>query len=77
MPRARNLLVGLSLGIALLLGSIAPVLGHGPQALPGAACNEGTLTAHGSLGPNAAGHDRIPHSHDAGVTCVHLNPSVH
>lgn len=21
-------------------------------------------------------HDRIPHSHDGGVTCVHLNPSV-
>ena len=35
------------------------------------------MTAHGSLGPKAAaGHDRIPHSHDGGVTCVHLNPSV-
>ena len=77
MRRARTLLVGFGLGVALLLSMIAPVLGHGPQTLPGAACNEGTMTAHGSLGSNAAGHDRIPHSHDAGVTCVHLNPSVH
>ncbi len=77
MRRTRTLFVGLGLSLALLLGPIAPALAHGPQALPGAACNEGTITAHGSLGPSAAGHDRIPHSHDGGVTCVHLNPSVH
>ncbi len=77
MRRARAILIGLSVSLALLLSVVAPVLGHGPQALPDAACNEGTMTAHGSLGPNAAGHDRIPHSHDSGVTCIHLNPSVH
>lgn len=77
MRRARTFLIGLSVSLALLLSLVGPVLGHGPQALPGAACNDGTMTAHGSLGPNAAGHDRIPHSHDGGVTCVHLNPSVH
>ena len=77
MRRARALLVGFGVGVVLLLSLIAPVFGHGPQGLPGAACNDGTMTAHGSLGANAAGHDRIPHSHDGGVTCVHLNPSVH
>ncbi len=77
MRRARTLFVGLGLSLALMLGLSVPALAHGPQLLPGAACNEGTMTAHGSLGPNAAGHDRIPHSHDGGVTCVHLNPSVH
>lgn len=77
MRRARTLLVGFGLSLTLLFGMVVPVLAHGPQALPGDACNEGTMTAHGSLGANAAGHDRIPHSHDGGVTCVHLNPSVH
>lgn len=77
MRAGRMVLVGLSLGLTLILGLGAPVLAHGPQALPGAACNDGTLTAHGSLGSSAMGHDRIPHSHDGGVTCVHLNPSVH
>lgn len=77
MARVRTLLVGLALGGALSLTAMAPVLGHGPQVLPDAACNEGTMNAHGSLGANAAGHDRIPHSHDGGATCVHLNPSVH
>lgn len=77
MRRARTLLAGLGLGVLLLLSLVAPAFGHGPQALPGAACNEGTMTAHGSLGATASGHDRIPHSHDGGVTCVHLNPSVH
>lgn len=63
--------------LLLALSLAVPVLAHGPQPLPLAACNEGTMTAHGSLGPSAQGHDRIPHSHDGGVTCVHLNRSVH
>lgn len=61
----------------LALSLAVPVMAHGPQQLPAEACNEGTMTAHGSLGSSARGHDRIPHSHDGGVTCVHLNPSVH
>lgn len=61
---------------ALSLAVAIPALAHGPQTLPGAACNAGTGTAHGSLGANAAGHDRIPHSHDEGATCVHLNPTA-
>lgn len=77
MERARTLLIGLALGGVASLAAIAPVLAHGPQTLPDAACNAGTMNAHGSLGANAAGHDRIPHSHDGGGTCVHLNPSVH
>lgn len=76
MRGGKRVLVGLGLGLTLLLGLGAPALAHGPQALPGAACNPGTTTAHGSLGPNAVGHDRMPHSHDGGETCVHLNPSV-
>lgn len=67
-------------GIAALLLTLAvagSAVAHGPQQLPRAACNDGTMTAHGSLGSTAMGHDRIPHSHDGGVTCVHLNPSVH
>jgi len=77
MRRARTYLAGLGVSLALSIALAAPVLGHGPQALPGAACNGGTMNAHGSLGPNAKGHDHIPHSHDGGVTCVHLNPSIH
>lgn len=77
MRRARTLLVGLGLSLTLMLSLIVPVLAHGPQALPDAACNAGTMNAHESLGSNAAGHDRIPHSHDGGGSCVHLNPSVH
>lgn len=61
----------------LAFGLAVPAMAHGPQPLPLVACNEGTTTAHGSLGPSAQGHDRIPHSHDDGATCVHLNPSVH
>ena len=61
----------------LALSLAAPVMAHGPQPLPLAACNDGTTTAHGSLGSSAQGHDRMPHSHDGGMTCVHLNPSVH
>ena len=77
MRRSRTVLVGFGLSVALLLSLIVPVLAHGPQTLPDAACNAGTMTAHGSLGANAAGHDRIPHSHDAGASCVHLNPTIH
>lgn len=63
--------------LLLTLAVAGAAVAHGPQQLPGAACNDGTMTAHGSLGSGAMGHDRIPHSHDGGTTCVHLNPSVH
>jgi hypothetical protein len=61
---------------ALSLAVAIPALAHGPQTLPDAACNAGTGTAHGSLGANAAGHERIPHQHEAGAPCVHLNPTA-
>ncbi len=77
MAKLKSRYLGIPAASLLVLGLAVPVLAHGPQQLPAAACNEGTMTAHGSLGSNARGHDRIPHSHDGGVTCVHLNPSVH
>lgn len=77
MAKLKTPLFAVLAALLLALSLAVPVMAHGPQPLPLAACNEGTMTAHGSLGPNAAGHDRIPHSHDGGVTCVHLNPSVH
>ena len=60
----------------LTLAAAATAFAHGPQTLPDAARNAGTGTAYVSLGPNAAGHDLIPHSHDGGATCVHLNPTA-
>jgi hypothetical protein len=77
MAKPKNPLIAVLAALLLALSLVIPVMAHGPQPLPLAACNEGTMTAHGSLGPNAAGHDRIRHGHDGGVTCVHLNPSVH
>ena len=76
MASFKRITAALIAAAALSLALAIPALAHGPQTLPGAACNAGTGTAHGSLGANAAGHDRIPHSHDGGVTCVHLNPTA-
>lgn len=73
MTELRRMLVAV-VAAALLTGALAlPALAHGPQPLPQVAC-VGTTTAHGSLGPSAMGHDRIPHDH--GFGCVHLNPSA-
>lgn len=77
MARIGRTAITIVAAVLLTLGVAGSAVAHGPQQLPGAACNDGTMTAHGSLGSNAMGHDRIPHSHDGGVTCVHLNPSVH
>lgn len=72
MRRPKRFLVGVGAASALAIALTMPALAHGQ--LPSAACNEGTTTAHSSLGPNAQGHDHIPHSHDGGVTCVHRVP---
>ena len=74
MNAARRTLMAVLAAGMLLLASALSATAHGPQSLADAACNSGTMTAHESLGANAQGHDRIPHSHDAGATCVHLNP---
>lgn len=75
MDRAkRSVIAALAAGVLAAASTIA-VNAQGPQPLPLAACNAGTMTAHESLGASAQAHDRIPHSHDAGVTCVHVNPS--
>lgn len=76
MARLKKVFAATMAAAALTAALALPALAHGPQTLPSAACNGGTATAHTSLGPNAAGHDRIPHSHDGFVTCVHLNPSA-
>lgn len=75
MKRAKRSVVAAMVAGLLALASTMAVNAQGPQPLPLAACNAGTMTAHESLGASAQGHDRIPHSHDAGVTCVHLNPT--
>jgi hypothetical protein len=69
----RTVLAGFAAALLSLVLAL-PALAHGPQSLPEAACNAGTGTAHGSLGPSAMGHDRIPHDH--GFGCVHLKPTA-
>ena len=64
MAKLRQTLAAIAATLLLTLAFAGSVLAHGPQPLPGAACNQGTTTAHGSLGPSAMGHDHIPHSHD-------------
>ena len=75
MDNLKRVAAAILAAAALSLAVAIPALAHGPQTLPDAACNAGTGNAHGSLGVNAAGHDRIPHSHN-GDTCVHLNPTA-
>lgn len=76
MDRFWRFAAALIAAVVLALAMAVSALAHGPQTLPNVACNSGTGQAHVSLGANAAGHDRIPHSHDGGVTCVHLNPTA-
>lgn len=73
MGHLRRLVLTVAAALLVTAALAAPALGHGPQPLPQVAC-EVTGTAHGSLGANAMGHDRIPHDH--GFGCVHLNPTA-
>jgi hypothetical protein len=77
MARLKKFLAATVAAAALTAALALPVLAHGAQTLPNAACNGGTATAHASLGSNAAGHDRIAHAdHVDGSTCVHMNPTA-
>ena len=67
----RALLIGTAASFLLLPGTALA----GRQELAGAACNDGTATAHSMIPYGNKAHDRVPHSHDAGLTCVHFNPA--
>lgn len=77
MTRFTRTLLTTAAAALLTLALAAPALGHGPQPLPGAACNAGTGNAHGAIldhrGDSPA-HEHIPHDH--GFGCVHLNPTA-
>lgn len=62
----RRLFLSLALasGLAVAGAGVMPATAEAPPVveLPDAACNEGTMTAHGAIPDGVAGHPHVPHS---------------
>lgn len=66
----RRLLLSLALAGGLAAAGAAPATAEAPPVveLPDAACNEGTMTAHGSIPDGVAGHPHVPHDMNGCMT---------
>ncbi len=67
----RAILIGTAASFLLFPGTVLA----GRQQLADAACNAGSATAHTVIPSGVKAHERVSHSHDAGVTCGHFNPA--